>query len=665
MSLPSLFLRNRNATWSRRDVLAIFSAVALLAAPPHAGAQVQIPLTGPANGLFNTGVAADGTLLGNNQLDPFYTFTTTPPFGTGQTFQTFLTAPATHLPGGWVANSAESQWITVNNSTHNADGPNQIFYYHLSLTNIPVGSVVTIMGLIAADDNATVSANSSSPFFNDFAPGVVSSNYSSYHVITPVVFVAGTTNTVILAVNNNGGFATGLNLNLDGSFYTSLTSTAGLGIQFTPPVGLTTNQGNLINKINQINTVGVANACFASLIASLLGTPASEFGSALDQLSPEKLGVFSSIAFNDASFRAQNLDDYTAHRRNAVGNLQVNPDKWDTSGLTINDPTLDPTLAQINSRLLAWSPPRMPSGLMSDSVNALTTLAAPPNDDPANDWNFFVSGDVILGQNFSQPELDHTDYTTSDFQIGADYQIGKNFLVGALFDYSHTDTALDGQGSSATVDSYSPGLFASFAQDGWFANALGAWTDNAYTEQRVINIGAFNRIANGAPTGDEEMGDLDGGYEFHSKDKRWTYGPTAGVQYTHLNVDSFTETNGCSSDLSVSNEQDDSLRSRFGGRISYAMFDPADKVTFTPFIDASWQHEYLAGSRCINSSFSELGFGTFTVSTPETSRDSALLVAGVNANISDDVTLFSNYAVQVGQNSYFGQSVEAGLKIGF
>jgi len=632
--------------------------LALSIFPAHAQTVLMTPT---ANDLYNTGYS--GTVLtSNNNIDTHYTVTN---------YTSTLTYRAKPLSNNWIpyTSTTGSQWITVvpagQANTPPAAYLNATFDYKLTLTNIPVGALVTIVGKVAADDNATISANGNSPYFSNYAPKVVVGNYSTQQPFTDVTFVAGSSNTLLIAVSNVGGGPTGLNLNLDGSYYTILTSTVGLGIQFTPPVTLTTNQSNVLNKINQINAVGVDNACFTALTVALLGTPTSEFGSNLDQLSPEKLGIFSSIAFNDASFRTQNLDDYTAHRRNALGNLQVNPDKWDTSSLTINDPTLDPTLSQINSRLLAWSPPRAPSGLVSDSVDPLTTLVAPPapHDNPADNWNFFVSGDVILGQNFSQPDIDHTDYTTSDFQIGSDYQIGKNFLVGALFDYSHTDTALDNQGSSATIDSYSPGLFASFAQDGWFANALGTYSKNEYTEQRVIDIGTYSRTANGAPEGDEEMGNLDGGYEWHTK--HWTYGPTAGIQYVHLNVNSFDETNGCSTDLSVDNESNDSLRSRFGGHISYEMFDHDNKVVFTPFIDASWQHEYLAGSQVITSSFSDLGFGSFSVSTPQTSRDSALLVAGVNADITDDMTLFSNYAVQVGQSDYFGQSVQAGLKIGF
>ncbi len=661
------------------------SAIAFLAALQHASGQVQIPLTGPANDAWNTGFGADGSLLGNNQIDPHYTFTTPGNHASQTTYQVFLPASIQNgtpvpgpLPNGWIANGADgtnSQWITISNQmTTNpalglqagtAHGAVTTYTYTLALTNIPIGAQVHLNGRIAADDNATIAANGSGPFFSNFNTGTQQGNDNTFQTLNSVVFTAGSTNTVTILVSNNGGFSTGLNLDLGGSYYTALATTT--GIILTPGPGLTTNQTNVLNNINVINSIGSSNSCYVNLTTSLLGaTTVTQLGADLDQLSPEKLGVLSSIAFNDASFRTQNLDDYTAHRRNSLGELQVSPGNIDFSGLSVTDPTMDPALNQVRSHLLAWSPRPAP-GLLSDSSTPLTGLISSPvaSDNPIKDWNFFVSGDVILGQNFSQPEQDHSNYNTSAFQIGTDYQIGKHFLAGVLFDYSHTDTTLDEQGSSATVDSYSPGLFASFAQDGWFANALATYSRNAYTEQRHVEFGTYDETASGAPAGDQITANLDGGYEFHSKDKKWTYGPTAGVQYTHLGIDSFNENGGCSSDLGVQSQSDDSLRSRFGGRISYAMFDHDNHVIFTPYLDASWQHEWCAGSRVITSSFQEVSPVTFSVSTPNVSRDSALISTGFDADITHNLTLFTGYAVQCGSNAYFGQSVTAGMKIAF
>ena len=615
----------------------------------HTKGQAVI-LTPAENNLYNTGYNGT-TLAGDNQLDTHYTITN---YVTSQTFQ------ANPLAAGWVANPSDAQWITISNTTN--VGPTTTFDYQLKLTNIPVGSVVTISGLIAADDNATISANSKSPVFNSLSQnGGAGSIYNAITNFGTLTFVAGKNNYITIVVSNNGGGPTGLNLQLDGS-YVPLASTVGLNLKLTPP-HLTQNQTAVLNSINAINAVGTTNKCFVNLTQSLLGASAGQIGPDLDQLSPERLGVLSTIAFNDASFRTQDLDDYLAHRRNAQGNLQVFPDHIDTSGLTLNDPTMDPSLSQINGHLLAWNPAPQAHGYLRDVDNSLGATLAPPKDDFYNNWNLFLRGNVTLGQDFSQPEIDHTDYTTSSFELGSDYQLSQNFLVGALFDYSHTDTALDSNGSTATVDGYSPGVFASFADGGWFANALGTYSWNSYTTARHIGFGSFDETASGAPTGNEELGNLDGGYEFHSK--RWTFGPTAGIQYVHFNVDPFTESGGCSSDLSVDNQADDSLRSRLGGRVSYALPDRDNRVIFTPYLDASWQHEFLDGSRCITSSFSEFNAGPIVVSTPDTSRDSALIVVGLDADLTRSMTLFTDYAAQAGADNYFGQSIQAGMKVAF
>jgi outer membrane autotransporter protein len=338
--------------------------------------------------------------------------------------------------------------------------------------------------------------------------------------------------------------------------------------------------------------------------------------------------------------------------------------------LTINDPTIDPRLSQIYSHLLAWNPAPT-GGLMSDVVNPLSVsdpkdmgkeMRAPSSSPDPDRWNVFVQGNVILGQDISSANLNHENSTTSAFMVGADYEFSKNFLMGAFFNYGHSDATLDANGSSATVDTYSPGIYASYAKDGWYGNGVASYGHNAYTEQRNINIGGtFIESPYGAPEGDQEMVDTDGGYDFHNNE--WTYGPTVGFQYVHLNVNSFTESGGCSSNLAVDSQAADSFRSRLGGHVSYTA--KSCGLLLTPFLDASWQHEFLDDQREINSSFSDIGLGQFTVYTPSPGREAALLATGVNIDIDGMTTVFVNYQAQVAPNYYFGQSILAGVKVAF
>lgn len=432
-----------------------------------------------------------------------------------------------------------------------------------------------------------------------------------------------------------------------------------------PDGGLTVNQQGVLGPINQGLSGANASPAFTTLSTALMaiGSNPADLGAALDQLSPLKFGNFTSAtAFNNASFETQSMDSYLAEQREgAKGTFTGGNGNIDASGLTLNDPNYDPNLAMVHSRLLSWNP--APVGAISDSLDSvlggvdmkeIKPMAEPPSDP----WNFFVRGNVILAQGLSQADQSHFNDNTESVVVGADYRLTPNFLVGLSAGYAHTDVTLDNDNSSATVDSYSPGIYASYADKGWYANFMGDYLHNAYTQDRVI--GFLGQTASSAPEGDEGLVDLDGGYDFHHG--AWTYGPLAGLQYTHLTVNGYNET-GSVADLSVNEQQSDSLRSRLGGNVSYAFSHYG--IHFTPHLEASWQHEFLDQSRGITSQFNEFGGGSFAVRTQNASRDSALVDAGITAEVNRTVTLFADYMVQAGQDNYFGQSVQGGVKVGF
>jgi len=437
---------------------------------------------------------------------------------------------------------------------------------------------------------------------------------------------------------------------------------------------LTPNQQAVGTSINNGLVAGNATPAFTAInnaLTTLYANNPAAFAAALDQLSPQAFGQFTGdTAFNNASFETQAMDGYLENQCSGPnGTFAGGNGSIDASGLTVNDPSYDPNLAMVHSRLLAWNPAPY-NGTISDVADPLLggvdvrdekdskdtkSDVAPAYNNP---WNFFVRGNVILAQGLSNADVSHFDDNTESIVLGADYRLTPNFLVGLTAGYGHTDATLDNNGSSATVDSYSPGLYASYADKGWYANFNGDYVHNAYTQSRVI--GFLGQTANSAPEGNQGTANVDGGYDFHRG--ALTFGPLAGVQYTHLTVDGYNET-GSVADLSVNNQEEDSLRSRLGSHVSYAF--STDAVTFTPHLDASWQHEFMDQGRGITSQFNGAGLGSFTVRTTNLSRDSALVDAGFDADLNRTVTLFTDYIVQAGQDNYFGQSVQAGVKIGF
>jgi uncharacterized protein YhjY with autotransporter beta-barrel domain len=429
-------------------------------------------------------------------------------------------------------------------------------------------------------------------------------------------------------------------------------------------LGLSSNERGVLSAINTGILSGSSSPGLSTLASGIASLPTTEVAGALDQLTALKVANFySTTAFNNASFDVQDMDDYLASQRGgAHGEFMGGKGQLDASGLVVNDPNVDPGLQMIHSRMLAWNDPvgvltDVPGGLLGgiDMKQMKPAAQAQVDETP---WNVFVRGNVVLAQGFSQADVPHFDSNSESVLIGADYRVTQHFLAGLTASYAHSDATLDNFGSSATVDSYSPGVYASYADGGWYANSIGRYSYNTYTDDRRIAF--LNQTANGASTGNEGLVDLDGGYDFHSG--AWTFGPVAGLQYTHLTVNGYTEQNSAAS-LAVNEDQSDSLRSRLGGTVRFDCRECG--VTFSPHLTATWQHEFMDESRGITSQFTQFSGGSFNVRTEGASQDSALIDVGLDAKVNESITVFGDYMVQAGQDNYFGQSLQAGVRVSF
>jgi autotransporter-associated beta strand protein len=422
----------------------------------------------------------------------------------------------------------------------------------------------------------------------------------------------------------------------------------------------------ILNNSGALAMPGGTNKDFFDNIITGLNIATYEPGglaSALDQLSAQRLEVLRNVAFDNFAMDVQSLDDEFARERYSRGGI-------DTSGFAVNDSALGFQLSEVKSRLLAWNPPS-PAGLLSDSSQAsLGGMEMSDTGDTKrmvpqlslNKWNAFIDGGADFGDLDSNIDGNHSSYTSGRVRIGADYLVSPNFRFGALFGYSHSDVDLDNEGSSATVDTYTPGIFATYAdKNGFYANALVTGGLNEYDTDRKIIIPGVDRTARGSASGEQYGGDIDGGYEFHKG--AWTFGPSAGLTYLHLGIDDFNETGAGAANLSVNDQSSESLRSRLGGTLRYQ--GRIGSIILTPHLNAYWQHEFLDGQTYITSQFEGLPGGTFTVQTPEGDNDTALLGLGLDAQITDNVTLFLDYQTEAGGSTFFGQSGTGGVKVAF
>jgi uncharacterized protein YhjY with autotransporter beta-barrel domain len=426
-----------------------------------------------------------------------------------------------------------------------------------------------------------------------------------------------------------------------------------------------------------------------------LSAASSAIPAALEELTPESLQYARFIAFENSTFLAERMNGVDADLRGGYSGL-------DTSAISITAPGFDSSLGRSLGSLLAYDNPAFhqsaPNGVNyypgeGNGNSAPASSSSSSSVSPAPTWDSsnqvisdtpnpyladvhpggpetpkmseFIAGDVILAdlnqnQSTANSPSSKASYTAGDATAGVSFRMTNHLAAGVLFDYNHTDAKTDSSGSKTKVDSYSPGLFATYFDHGFYANGLFSFGYNQYSNTR--DIAFAGETASSKPNGQQYVGDLDFGYDFHP-DRSWIVGPTLGVTYTHLDIDSFSETGAPLADLSVQDQSADSLRSRLGGHLIYQT--EAGNVLLQPNLTAMWQHEFLDNGSGITSSFNDFSTSPFTIQTAAPSRDSALIGVGLTATINNSMAFYLNYLADVGASDYFAQSVVGGLKARF
>jgi fibronectin-binding autotransporter adhesin len=428
----------------------------------------------------------------------------------------------------------------------------------------------------------------------------------------------------------------------------------------------------------------------APILAAFNQLSASQIPGALDELSPESLQYARMIAFENSTYLVERMDGICADLRGGYRGL-------DTSAINVVAPGFESGLGHSLGSLLAYNDPSFhpvaPNGVnyypgeeggpsssssstsstptwdsstqvISDSPNPYLAKANPAGPETPG-FSEFVAGDVILAdlnqnQNAANAPSSKASYTAGGATAGISFRMNSHLAAGVLFDYNHTDAKTDSNGSKIDVDSYSPGLFATYFDHGFYANGLFSFGYNTYSNSRDISV--LGETASSHPSGEQYVPNLDLGYDFYPNNN-WVLGPTVGVTYTHLDIDHFSETGAPGANLNVDNQSADSLRSRLGGHVTFQT--NTGDVLLQPSLTAMWQHEYMDNGSGITSTFGDFNSNPFTIETLSPSRDSALIGCGLTATLNNSLALYFNYLADVGANDYFAQSVVGGVKARF
>jgi outer membrane autotransporter protein len=363
------------------------------------------------------------------------------------------------------------------------------------------------------------------------------------------------------------------------------------------------------------------------------------------------------IGLNIATTLASDLNE---HLDNILTGNQIGG--FDIGGLHVSNAgsmyAMGDTTSQLESLLHMTGSDVLGGTEMSTDTKAMVASAPPPS------WGVWASGNVTLGDESGQNTLSNFHSTLGSPTLGFDYRVCPNLVLGILGSYT-TGDANFGDGSKIGSNVELAALYGTWRDGNWHVNGIAGGGSSQFNDHRTTFGGL---TANSSPRGDDIITDFTGGYDFHLGD-RWNVTPEVGLQYTHLDIDSFSESGAGLFDLNVGSQNIDSLRSHVGFKVDKA-YSLGKDLTVIPEVRALWYHEFLDDSRGVATSLPGTpALGSFSVNTFSPQRDFALVGAGLNTAFTGykgvPVGLFLNYNCQVGQDDYIANSVNAGIRVDF
>ena len=311
---------------------------------------------------------------------------------------------------------------------------------------------------------------------------------------------------------------------------------------------------------------------------SLDSLTASQYNQAFNAIMPTFYQQVATIAFNEANALNMELNQRLWGLRLAEGG------GFSMSGLAENYPMIQEGQGDGGKGVL----------------DAKKDILRPGLD---NHWGLFVDGNGIFSQANSANMLPGYNSESGGITTGLTYKWNDKVASGIYAGYQGTYTKSGangsglGTGSSLTDNAVRFGVFGTYGNKdgkGLYLNALAGGAYHNYQATRVIQYTGIDRTANSQPGAGELDTMLATGYDIQKG--KFTFGPTASLQYTYLGVNSLNETGAQSLNYNSSGWNSSSMLSSVGAHAAYnwiAHHGSGGDIVVVPQINLNWQHEFM------------------------------------------------------------------------
>ncbi|MBN2190413.1 MAG: autotransporter outer membrane beta-barrel domain-containing protein, partial [Candidatus Aureabacteria bacterium] len=233
--------------------------------------------------------------------------------------------------------------------------------------------------------------------------------------------------------------------------------------------------------------------------------------------------------------------------------------------------------------------------------------------------------------------------------IGADNKFGDYLTLGLGGTYA--DSTVDPKASNfrdTDIKSYGGTLYASYTNTPWYIDGSFSFMWNTYKGGRNIDFGSVSRHAESDYDGQQYSTYIAGGYQFDLKGIKVS--PLASLTWSHLRLESYSETGADSLNLKVKSHDYDLLQSGLGAKIEYN-YNMHNGFTFIPEIHAMWLYDFIGDECEVTSRFSG-GGGSFETTGIKPARHSLDIGTSLKLDTGSDISLILSYDFELKEDYY-------------
>ena len=282
----------------------------------------------------------------------------------------------------------------------------------------------------------------------------------------------------------------------------------------------------------------------------------------------------------------------------------------------------------------------------------------------------FIDATANFGETDQTDREDATHFNKEEISIGADYRFTDQFVTGLAVTYSNANAnfqkSINVSGGKMAEQGYSGSIYSTYFLDNVYIDGIFSYTKRDYDIDRNIVIPSLDirRKASADTDSDQYAANLGIGYNFRTKG--FELNPYAQVSYTRLEIEGYSESGAGGLNMSVDNQDSESLESVLGASATYAWSQPFGILK--PLLRAEWHHEFKENSHTIETRFvNDISRDTniLKIRTDKPDRDFATVGIGLTGVFDSGLQVFATYETLLAQQNTSSHKFRAGLRLAF